>query len=308
MSFPAFEKDRFEQLTGILKALIPGSFLIALLFYLGFSTTSRLYWEFGLRPEILELSPTDYIYRSTYVVMRSLLCAFISLFAAVYLHQWISRWYHKGKNRTPKWVFAWFIFLSGILGFLVFTPVAFDLFEIPGISPFISPLLASCGFVVSLILIKYGCYRRGQIRTGGPFAWNPDDPGGWIPAMYRLSFWGLLGVGLFILADSYAKHLGRQDAELLSKNASLLPTITIYSEKKLGLLEHGVQLHELENASPGYRYCYSGLKVLIRASNRYFVFPESQSPYGGIILIPEESGVRFEFVRGTANPNPKDCT
>jgi hypothetical protein len=47
-----------------------------------------------------------------------------------------------------------------------------------------------------------------------------------------------------------------------------------------------------------FRYCYSGLRLLIRAGGRLFLLPAGWTPgRDPVIVLPEGGSTRFEFAR-----------
>ncbi|MGH3032845.1 MAG: hypothetical protein ACRDNE_19175, partial [Gaiellaceae bacterium] len=123
-------------------------------------------------------------------------------------------------------------------------------------------------------------------------------PGGtwpYLPAVAVTIATSLFVLSLFWAMGDYAHLKGRQLARNLSNNLSLLANVVVYSERDLGIDAPGVARSKLGGGGEGaYRFRYSGLRLLIRSEDTYFLLPDEYD--GTAIVLPESDAVRFEFV------------
>ena len=276
---------------------MPSSLLVALFFYYGYARTLRLYGEFGITQDMLEFSTIDYIIRSIDVVFQFIFAVLLLLMVGIALHHGVSYWYNNGRHPLIKLWIARLCFLFAFVGCCAFAPIVYR----PGDNPWIHPLYASFSLTASWLLVGYTVSLLHRVDTRARL-WL--DCWGFFGRIARASFIAFFVIMVFVSSGYYAKRVGYQHAERLVKYARSRPSVTIYSTKNLGFSDQGIQISELEHVAHGYRYRYSGLKLLLRAGRRYFLFPENRSPREGIILLREDNAVRFEFKRGSSPSIP----
>ena len=81
------------------------------------------------------------------------------------------------------------------------------------------------------------------------------------------------------------------------------PSAVVYSAKRLQLDSPGVRETALQDPDAAYRFRYSGLKLVLRSNDKYFLLPAGWSgPDGSIIVLPDSEALRVEFrAGGTTN-------
>jgi hypothetical protein len=94
--------------------------------------------------------------------------------------------------------------------------------------------------------------------------------------------------------------IGHRQHDTLIGNLPFRPEVVVYSQRQLHLEpEEGVEVTVLDESEEGYRFRYSGLRLLFRDNGRYFLLPNKWvQEKSAVIILPDESWLRFEFVKG----------
>jgi hypothetical protein len=100
---------------------------------------------------------------------------------------------------------------------------------------------------------------------------------------------------LFWSVSHYAGVRGVDLAVEAEQRIASQPDVTIYSAQRLDLQEPVVENY-IAGTDSAYHYVYSGLKLLFRSQNNYFLRPADRSDRRNII-IAESPTLRFEFSR-----------
>jgi hypothetical protein len=109
----------------------------------------------------------------------------------------------------------------------------------------------------------------------------------------------LIGVVVFLsvfwATKDLARALGRGQARTLERSLARQPGATVYSERRLYL--PGV--HEAALSGGGYRFRYTGLRLLVRSGGRYLLIPDGWTHARGVALVlSDDDSMRVEFTRG----------
>jgi hypothetical protein len=105
----------------------------------------------------------------------------------------------------------------------------------------------------------------------------------------------LLTVGIFSTTSIFAKMQGQAHAEAIKANPSILPAVTLYSQKPLMLEGIGITLETIGEDPETFRYRYQGLRFLVLSGGRYFLLPnfwEKNTSFA--IILSESNSVRIE--------------
>ena len=111
--------------------------------------------------------------------------------------------------------------------------------------------------------------------------------------------WSLIAVLMFLsLFWSVSHYAGVRGVDLAvdaERRIAFQPSVTIYSAQRLDLHDP-VEETFVPGTDTAYHYEYSGLKLLFRSQNNYFLRPADPSDKRNII-IAESPNLRFEFSR-----------
>jgi hypothetical protein len=177
------------------------------------------------------------------------------------------------------------LFLAGAYG--VFRPLPFHTHYL------FTPLSVALG----IVLLVYGGYVFAALLS--PRSASASER--WFaPGPVAIGLVSMLVVlSLFWAASAYAAALGRGRAEILETGLSERPGVIVYSKERLGLTGPGVVEEELPGARSAFHFRYEGLRLLIRSDDKYFLLPDGWTRSNGTaIVLPDSSGLRFEFTVG----------
>lgn len=277
---------------GVLKALsviAPVTLVTALAYYFGWTATHASADYLGLDESVLGFTTQDYILRSITAIFWPL-CLLLA-FAAVALrgHSVVSRWRLDDAGRHRIGVLATVLaaagVITGIYGVLALT----NGWLVEGFS--IAPLCITAG----VALIGYAIVLRNRLTGSGP-----SDPGSGSPTLPVVLVSMLVAVGLFWEVASWATAVGVGGTQQLIADLAYRPSVTLYSGKDLALTGPGVRVDRVGSKDAAYHFRYTGLRLLFRANDRYFLltYPWTRSE-GSLMVIDDSSDIRLQFTPGT---------
>ena len=259
--------------------------LTALLVYFGWVRSEVQARELGIDESILGMGTQEYVLRSVRAVLVLLIVMAVFGLLWVALDRWLSlRLRRRGvKDRVYLWVTRLLpasVVLLPLLGWL-----ARERWPAEALIGF--PLLAAAG----LLLMLYAFHLRGALPGAVPLSAGTES-------ILRVSTAALIAVALFTAATNYATVEGTQLARGLESRVRTLPGVVIHSIEPLNIDAPGVETAQFENET-GYKYRYSGLRLLERSGGQYFLISDEWTRASGVVVVlgSGEPGVRYEFVR-----------
>jgi hypothetical protein len=143
-------------------------------------------------------------------------------------------------------------------------------------------------------------YSAWTLRSVGAPTGNKVDHvvPGWERSGYVMAAMLAL-LGVFWASSLYAVALGRGRAEVLAENLARQPAVTVFSLRSLGINAVGVTASQIARADTAYKFRYSGLRLLVRSADKYFLVNDGWSRERGItIVLRDTSDIRVEFTPG----------
>jgi len=265
----------------------PVTVLTALTVWFGYENVKTRSRYFGIDPSVLGYTTSDYVLRSVNAVLAPLLYLLLASIAVLSIHvavRWALR--HHRRVRLLK-VLAWISVGAGILcvgvGFWVISHHG-ALTGYEAQRPWI--------LVAGVVMLAYGPWMLRQLPGSGPLLVEP--------------LWRRLGVVLVSLVVivsafwSFSEYAalagGRESFNLASDHLERLPRVTVYSTKALGISGSGVAVEQITDTQSIYRWRYSGLRLLVRSTDRYFMLPADWLTRDDVaIVLPDSPDLRFEF-------------
>jgi hypothetical protein len=271
----------------------PTSLLTALAFYFGWKLTESRAAYFGIDHSTLGFSTQDYLLRSADALFVPLGVILFAGLVALALHAFVSDCLARGRHRdalrraVPMVAVAGAV-LFAVGAFGVFRPLPFETHYL------VVPLSPGLG----IVLLAYAVYLHGQLSSSAGGAAAPRSRP--TPGSLALVLVGLIVVlSMFWTVSEYADALGRGRAERLEAGLSSRPGVIVFSKEDLGLTGPGVVVERLRGASSAFRFRYSGLRLLIRSNDKYFLLPEQWThSTGAAVVLPDAERLRFEFTTG----------
>lgn len=106
------------------------------------------------------------------------------------------------------------------------------------------------------------------------------------------------GLSLFWATTLYAREEGQIRAEHIAENLEDQPAVTVYSAESLAL-GSSVSVERNDRPDARYRYRYSGIHLLVRSADKFFLLPEGWNrAEGTTIIIKDEPSIRIELKPG----------
>jgi hypothetical protein len=270
----------------------PPTLVIALAYWFGWTLTNARSRYFGIDSSALGYSTTDYLLRSADAAFVPVAVILLAILAAISLHGLIQRaaMTRRGLAAVRRGAAA-----SAALGiFLAFFAV-WAMFR---------PLPVATNYLVPPVVLGLGpafiAYSVWTLRNGLPP--GRDKAGRVMPAWERSGYViaaMLALLGIFWASSLYAAALGRGRAQVLAENLPRQPAVTVFSVRSLGIDAAGVTATVISAADTAYKFRYSGLRLLVRSADKYFLVNDGWSRERGVtIVLRDTSDIRVEFTPG----------
>jgi hypothetical protein len=260
----------------------------ALLFYFGWARAASTFSYFGIELDVLDLSFRDYVLRSVGSAYWPAAMALVVLLLGLVVHQVLRQRQNAVAIGLPLVVLGAIAMalgaaaVGGVVSFRTAWPVV--------------PVLLLSGSVVA----AYGAWWLRRRTVMRPVVAGADPSGESVVRAIVTMLIVLLG---FWTVSSYASYRGLQVAQDLATNLRGRPAVVLLSSKDLHITGSGTLGVEGGDGSTHYRYCYTGLRLLIRSGGRYFLAPEEwRRGRDPVIVVPDSNDVRFDFYKTTTAP------
>jgi hypothetical protein len=258
----------------------------ALLYYFGWARAAATFRYFGIEIGLLDLSFQDYLLRSVRSTYFPLLTLVVIWLAALLLHRLIAG----SRLVSPTGIT---LVAVGIAALVVGGLANFGYIRFSTAWPVIPALLLAGALACS--------YGADLLMTAG--GTGPDVRRS-VPASERALVGVVLVLLLFWLVSSYANFRGTRNAIAIDRDLELRPGVVVLSAGDLHLRGAGVTAEPLEGEDSAYRFCYRGLRYLVRSGGRQFLLPEHwQRGRDPVAVIRESDAVLFEFYSSVRPPS-----
>lgn len=280
------------QISGALRALAvvgpPITVATALLFYFGWALTAEQSRAMGVDESIFAMSTRDYVLRSLSALFVPLIAGSALLLLWVVVHGWLldllGRPGRADDVRRGARGLAWAAWaVTPAVGLLL-------TFVVPDWRPLVVPLSLAVGF----LLTEYGLRLRG-LADEAEGREQPPRPR-WLPQLRGVLVGVLVTAALFWEVANFAEVVGRGKAERVLDSSNSYPYVTVYSQHDLQLSSPSVSAETMPGKGSDFRYRYTGLHLLQRTGDRYFLVPHDWSPETTpLIVLRDEASIRVEF-------------
>jgi hypothetical protein len=280
------ERDRGGPLRSIAVVVGNVTVLSALLVYFGWKRSEVQAQGLGIDESLLGMSTQEYILRSVGSVLVLLIVMALFGLLWVLLDRWLSQRLHLygPGDRVYRWV-------SRLLpAAIVLLPLAAWLGRgwWPEGAYIGFPLLCGAG----LLLLLYAFSLRGALPGAVRLSAGTES-------VLRVCTAALVAVALFTAATNYATVEALQLVRAFERQVLTLPGVVVHSMEPLNIEAPGVDTTQ-SAGEKGYRFRYSGLRLLERVGGQYFLISDEWTRRFGVVVVlkDNEPGVRYEFVRG----------
>jgi len=266
----------------------PPALVVALAYYFAVKRQEALALHFGIDTSVLGYSTQDYLLRGGDALFLALLFVSLAGLVAIAAHVALTRhaeaaWPAARLRATSVAleVVGAVLFLIGLVA--VFEPLPLNI------------VARSLSFGVGMVLLAYGIYFGGRVRGAG-FFHQPERMELDLPLVTSLALVGVVVfLSLFWATKDLAQALGRGQARRLERSLSTQPGAIVYSKRRLYLPD----VSETALSGGGYRFRYTGLRLLVRSAGKYFMIPDGWTRDTGVVVVlKDDASMRVEFTRG----------
>lgn len=256
-----------------------------LLFYFGWVRTRRQALALGYDTTVLDMTTTDYVLKSVNVLFVPLVALLVLTLGLTVLHRRLLDRYDAERADGP-WPPSWVAVLQNAwLGWPVLGLVLF--LGLPAV-PEIGGLVIPTGITLAITTYLYG---RVVLRHFDPDSGRP-------PAGGRALLLTLLVFALFWDTERVARIAGDLYAQDIAARPDQLPRVTVFSKQRLLLDGPHVTEQAVGDGQSAYAYRYSGLHLLQRNGDRYFLLSVDGTPdTGRLAVLKDGEGMRIELGR-----------
>jgi hypothetical protein len=253
----------------------PIALATALLFYFGWVRSEAQAKAFGADASVFAMSTQDYVLRSINVL-------FFPIILLLLIGLLVHRLDRRLRTAPPPWLgpvarmlrFSWAPFLA--LG-IVFYAVAGTFGDV------------TLPFWVALAILgpAYGTVLR-RVVTGERARFSGTTV---------VLLGALVTVTLFWQTERLASLGGEALAQDIQDNLSdRLKPVELFSAKDLHIAGPGVRTTTFSNPDTAYGYAYSGLYLLQRSGDKYFLLTQGWDTNAGrLIVLPDTPAIRLQF-------------
>ncbi|MGW0479231.1 hypothetical protein [Nonomuraea sp. NPDC003214] len=292
---PGVSQD-LARLGSVLAHIVtPTTIVAALMVYFGSVRTNTFFSSLGVDQSVLGLSIQDYALRSVASTIEPLAVLLLAVLVALPAHAVLVRRLAARPAAMRRFVIA-----LDVLGFVAVVA------GVLGLAGWVeykvrAPVAPAClGLGVLALGYAASLRARGLPRPPG----YTVEPHG-VRVVRRAIFVALLAVLLLWSVAVYAQLRGLRAVEQLRHSPALLPGVVIYTPHRLYLEGPGVTETRLPDETAKFRYRYAGLRLLIRADQRYFLLPScwATTPQARAIALHDDPSIRLEFFHVTTPPS-----
>lgn len=272
---------------GIGAVVAPTSALTAVLYYFGWTRTNVQAERLGLDDSLLGYSTQDYLLRSMSSMLAPFVVAVVAVLVGLVLHAGVMAWALRqdqrriGRLATSVALLGLLLFVMGVIGTQVREP---DAQVYVG-----APVCVTVGIV--LLAYAGNLWRRFLVDHHNETLIAAELSRYSIPVTASIVM--LLILSMFWTVSHYALIKGRSLAATVEASVPSRPDVIIYSEKRLYLQPPVIETR-LDPSNAAYNYAYSGLKLLFRSDEKYFLRPSDPTSRVNIV-VPDGLDIRLEL-------------
>lgn len=292
-----------RSLRGVLPTLgavaAPPTAVIGIAYYFSVKRQETLAHHFGIDNSLLGYSTQDYLLRGADAIFLLLLFSALVGLVAIQLHLAVMR-AHDGPHTV--WLMRVSVALRVVGAVLLVAGLAAVFRPLPVEPHFV---LRSLSFGIGIVLIAYGVYLAGTLRSGsagsersGRAGREESGDSSWMSSVSVVLVAVVLLLSVFWTTKDLAQALGRDQARDLERALATRPAAVVYSDRRLHIDASDVTETRLAGED-GYRFRYAGLRLLVRSGGNYFLVPDSWSRSDGVVVVlPDTDMLRVEFSPG----------
>ena len=287
----------FQAAKTLLAFVPPVTLITALLFYFGWARSYSQARALGADASVFGYSTQDYLLRSVDSLYFPLLVLTGLGLLALLGHQAVVGQLHSVAPGQPhvRLMQAGTLLLG--VGLIVLVYGLLYSSGALGRSRFVD-LTGPLALGLGVVLGAYGVGLRGRARVAprtGAFGQAPTAP--WVGPLTAGLLLCVVALSLFWAVGNYALWRGQDLARSVASSDLARPGVVVYAPQRLAL--EGVT--ETPLGDPGqepYAYRYSGMRLLDRVADTYFLMPIDWAATHRLILLKDNQDIQVELTYG----------
>ncbi|WP_067898502.1 hypothetical protein [Nocardia vaccinii] len=296
-------------MTGV--AASQAAVLVPILYYFGSVYTRAYYGYFGVDSDMLGLSTASLVRRSILPSCWPIVVAFTALILALALRR-LPAAIARATRHAHLALRVWFgaIVTVGVVMLAAPLVIAGNIVPWPILSKVVpyGPDVVPAALMIGSALLCYATVLRtanaSETTSAAP---NPGCPAtepspgqqfSATAAVILVSLFVIGFVGAMWWVGNYADRQGTGAARaLVGSGFGTRPRLLLLSVDRLGIDGSGVQTNELTVSGEKYHHYYSGIRLLDRSADAYFVIPEHWQPgRDRVFIIPRNDDIRIDVL------------
>ncbi|WP_067664932.1 hypothetical protein [Nocardia miyunensis] len=296
-------------MTGV--AVSQAAVLVPILYYFGSVYTRAYYGYFGVDSDMLGLSTPGIMRRAIFPSFWPIVVAFTALTVALTLRR-LPVAIARATRHAHLALRIWFgmIVAVGVVMLAVPLIVAGNIVPwsiMSKVVPTGTNVLPAMLMIGSALLCYATILRTASTLETSSAAPNPDRPTAEpSPGQSFSATASVILVALFVIGfvgamwwvGNYAARQGTSAARALAgAGFDTRPRLLLLSVDRLGIDGSGVQTNQLTVPGEKYRHYYSGIRLLDRSADAYFVIPDRWQPgRDRVFIIPRNDDIRIDVL------------
>jgi hypothetical protein len=281
-----------ERIRGLITVVPPVTVITAVLLWYGYVATLQRFRYFGVSLDMTGLSNQSLLLYGAETVYPVAALLLLALLGALLAHVGVARLL-ASSHHTLAWTLAALAATAGVLlvgrALIGMLRPQVAATETPGVTPL--SLTAGAPLLVYAAWIA----RRSAVLGSGDGSWWAGAFPVRAERTAMIVAAGILAVGLFWTANSFAGAYGTGRAQADAENLSRRPEVVLFTREPLPAVPSGVGHADLGPGTP-YRHRYGGLRLLLVSDGRLYLVPAGWSADASTLVIPYDSGIRMQLL------------
>jgi hypothetical protein len=268
----------------------PTTAVTALAYYFAVKRQETLARYFGIDTSVLGFSVQDYLLRVGDALFIVLLFGALIGLCAIQAHRAVTGRLDYLKSRA--WTDTTILGVQAVGAALLLVGLIAMFEPLPFKPHFI---FRSMSFGIGISLLAYAIFVRNELLRSS----TDRHAASWLSIASVVLVATIVFLSLFWTTKDLAQALGRGQARELERSLDQQPGTIVYSERDLNLDATGVTEELLPGGETAFIHRYSGLRLLIKSDDRYFLIPNDWTHDDGVtILLLDDDSIRIEFEPG----------
>ncbi|WP_328410158.1 hypothetical protein [Nocardia sp. NBC_00403] len=272
------------------------AFVTGVLYYFGWAYSHAYFAYFGVDAGALGFTTQEYVLRSVNSLFRPgmfTLLAVLVLLAGRWLPELHARWSRRPRRTLRRWVGV-----TGAIGVALTVAVVIAMFvptNVAGPVGIYAPFVLLAGMVCSGFASRLRWKYRSLLGIHAP-----RTAADVVASKTRMLVLIAIGMVAYVWAvAAYADRRGLDDAQRAASDHFIdKPSVLLFSVDRLGIDGAGAQVGEIMMPGEKYRYVYSGLWLLARTTDRYYLLPQLwQAKTDRVFVIKDGDTIRIDIAR-----------